>query len=81
MNLPKENVTLDWAGHMTLAEVNGGLRIKDYYVYGVHPLTNKLTSGKQPIDGSNGTTIILTQNQFKNHLINQEARSNILNTI
>jgi hypothetical protein len=58
MNLPKEDVTLDWAGHMTLAEVNGKLRIKDYYVYGVHPLTTKLTTGKQRIDGTNGTTII-----------------------
>jgi hypothetical protein len=46
MNLPKEDVTLDWAGHMTLQEVNGGLRIKDYYVYGVYPFVKELTSGK-----------------------------------
>lgn len=34
MHLPKEDVVLDWAGHMTL-EDTGELRIKDYQVYGV----------------------------------------------
>jgi hypothetical protein len=38
MNLPKENVTMTWAGHMTLEEFNGELRIKDYQVYAVSPL-------------------------------------------
>jgi len=35
MNLPKENVTMTWAGHMTLEEFEGELRIKDYQVYAV----------------------------------------------
>jgi hypothetical protein len=65
MNLPKEDVTLDWAGHMTLEEVNGGLRIKDYYVYGVYPFDTELTSGKQRTDGSNGATINLPNSAFR----------------
>jgi hypothetical protein len=34
MHLPKEDIVLDWAGHMTL-EDTGELRVKDYQVYGV----------------------------------------------
>ena len=35
MNLPKEDVTMSWAGHMTLEDYEGALRIKDYQVYAV----------------------------------------------
>ena len=35
MNLPKEDVTMSWAGHMTLEDYEGTLRVKDYQVYAV----------------------------------------------
>ena len=35
MNLPKEDVAMSWAGHMTLEDYEGTLRIKDYQVYAV----------------------------------------------
>ena len=38
MNLPKEDVTMSWAGHMTLEEYDGQLRIKDYQVYAVRSI-------------------------------------------
>ena len=43
MNLPKENVTMTWAGHMTLDEYEGELRIKDYQVYAVSHQLSLLT--------------------------------------
>jgi hypothetical protein len=33
LNLPKEDVVLPWAGHMTLDDKNGTLRVRDYHVY------------------------------------------------
>ena len=38
MNLPKEDVTMSWAGHMILDEYDGQLRIKDYQVYAVRSI-------------------------------------------
>jgi len=38
MNLPKEDVTMSWAGHMILEEYDGQLRIKDYQVYAVRSI-------------------------------------------
>jgi len=35
MNLPKEDITLPWAGHMTLDDKDGTLRVRDYHVYAV----------------------------------------------
>jgi hypothetical protein len=40
MNLPKEDVTMSWAGHMVLDEYDGQLRIKDYQVYAVRSIAN-----------------------------------------
>jgi hypothetical protein len=36
LNLPKEDVVLPWAGHMTLDDKEAGtLRVRDYHVYAV----------------------------------------------
>jgi hypothetical protein len=35
MKLPKEDVVLDWASHMTLSDSDGTLRVRDYFVYAV----------------------------------------------
>jgi hypothetical protein len=35
--LPKEEVTLDFASHMTLEDETGTLRVKDYQVIAVYP--------------------------------------------
>jgi hypothetical protein len=43
MQLRKEDVVLDWAGHMTLEEVEGSLRVKEYQVYAVGIILQGLT--------------------------------------
>ena len=35
LNLRKEDVVLPWAGHMTLDDKDGTLRVRDYHVYAV----------------------------------------------
>jgi hypothetical protein len=80
MNLSKENVTLDWEGHMTLAEVNDDLRIKDYYIYGIYPLSNELTSGKQRIDGSDGTIITFKLEFVPNSQLSDSLQSKLNHT-
>ena len=40
MNLPKEDVIIPWAGHMTLDDKDGTLRVRDYHVYGVFTIVS-----------------------------------------
>lgn len=42
MSLPKEDVTLPWAGHMILDDKDGTLRVKDYHVYAVLCIRERL---------------------------------------
>jgi hypothetical protein len=46
LHLPKGDVVLDVATHMTVVEDHGELRVKDYQVYGVSPyLVHLLIAG------------------------------------
>jgi len=46
MNLPKEDVIIPWAGHMTLDDKDGTLRVRDYHVYGVLSLQENLMKNR-----------------------------------
>ena len=56
--LQKEDVVLDWAGHMILEDRSGQLFVKDYQVFAVLPSTAfLLILGQYTFVRSNGTTI------------------------
>jgi|SRR5579862_3803053 len=57
--LPKEDVELDWAGHMILEDHGGRLFVKDYQVFAVRSLVTVLTGGQHTLVRSESTAIMI----------------------